>query len=180
MRFDVSGDMKAISRDLNLVERKIQRQAAAAALNRTASTVRTASVREIAALKNIVPQRLVRVRLLLGRQQRAHQNKLVAHIIALLAPIKMIGLSGVRETAAGVASRGRVVVGAFIARSQHGRRGVFKRVPGAKRLPIEEQTVPMQPEAETIIDKHIDTTGAVAWIKNFNAEMKWRLRRQRR
>ena len=84
-----------------------------------------------------------------------------------------------RQTRTGVASRGRRVAGAFIARMPSGHRGVFKRHPGAGRLPIKEQTVPISPQAEQIIQKHQDTTGAAAWVKNFNREMRRRLAKKR-
>ncbi len=139
--FDVRADLKAVQRDLNQVERSIVPAATTAALNRTAATVRTAAVGEIASAKRISPQKRVRERLKLIRAKR---RTLSAHIVALLAGIKAVKLGTPRQTRRGVAVKRHRFPGAFVARMPSGHKAEFKRK-GRPRLPIVEQTVPLQP-----------------------------------
>lgn len=176
MKLDVKGDMKAITRDLRKVERSIVPAATVSALNKTARQVRTASTREISRTKAITPQRLVRDRL---QFVRATRRFLVAAIVARLHGIAAAKLGIPRQSATGASVKRHTFPGAFVAvMPSSGHRGIFKRV-GKQRLPIREQRVSLQPEASDIVERHVRTTGAVAWVKNFERELAWRLSRKR-
>lgn len=185
VRFSVKADTRAMARDLSRVQRKIVPGVTSQALNRTAAKVKTLSVREIAAVKQI-KQKPIRGRI---RIRRASRRRLSAFITALLAGVRLADTGKARQTSSGVTVGHRSVAGAFIATMKSGRRGAFKRqVPGERRtrgrpstsppnLPIKEQTIALQPEAERIIGRHVTRTGGPFFRREFQRLLAVRLRR---
>jgi len=172
---NVKGDYDAILRDLDEVERRLAPAAAAAALNIAVRRVRTASRREIAAVKRITPQKLVGERLKLVR---AKAGRLVAFLHALILPIPAARLGTPRQGPAGSRVKSHFFPGAFVARMPSGNIGIFKRR-GRPRLPIKEQSISLEPEASAIVARHVRSTGAKEWRIEFEREMAWRLARKR-
>lgn len=173
--FTVKGSMKEITRDLTRVQRKVVPAATVSALNKTAVTVRKSSTQDISRTKAITPQRLIRDRL---RLVRASRRNLAALILARLTGVAAGKLGTPRQQAKGARVKRHFFPGAFVATMPSGYKGIFQRR-GTKRLPIEEKVIPLQPEADKIIRKHVNTTGAAAWVKNFQRELKWRLDKRR-
>jgi hypothetical protein len=61
-----------------------------------------------------------------------------------------------QKTAAGATFRDKEFKGAFVGRSQYAKRKtIFKRAPGAARLSIEEQLVPVRDQAQTFVEDEI-------------------------
>lgn len=96
-----------------------------------------------------------------------------------LDPIDYMDLTP-RQTSSGVSAGKRRVPGAFIASVQGGNRKVLKRK-GAKRLPIEKQTVPISDKADAWIEDRLMGTEAfdAEFLKIFERELQWQTQKRK-
>ena len=135
IEFNAQADIAEVVRMLDATQRRAVPKATSAALNRTASYVRTRVRREVAkqmGLKQKDIQRSITVK-------RSTTRLLIAAIIGSGKAIPLIRFKGTRQGAAGVRTQAygatRVLPGTFIAMSRQGGKQVWKRT-GKKRLPI--------------------------------------------
>jgi hypothetical protein len=154
---------------------KIATQAAARALNRAASNVRTRATKVIA--KNLkIAQKHVRRRIYV---KKANRRKLVAQIVTYARAFNPVNL-GARQHSRGVTGGGGAWPGAFI---QHGkdkrRKFVFKRT-SKERLPIESQKVRMFSLADRALPKISDEQANEVVNRELPREIAFRMNRAAR
>ena len=175
--------MKRVIKDVNRVNKKIVPAARVSALNKVTAKIRTASYRDAAKAIGI-PQRLLRgsrakripARMIL---RRAHRRREAALLIVLTLPVAAAKAGKPRQTRKGTrVGRRHQFPHAFVATVPSGT-GVFRRKPGAARLPIKEVTIPLSPMLERAIEKNLKAMGQREWPRIFERELAFRLRRGR-
>ena len=197
----VRGDVKAVTRDLRRVSRVIVPRITSMALNRAIAKVRTKSIRDVAGAKAI-PQSALRGKKAgvpgARRKQsprmiirgKATPNRLSVRILALVLPVLSSAIGKPRQRGTGASSGQHSFEGAFVARMRSGHVGVFRRQrPGKKvgagargkpeargALPIMEQSVSLEPDASRIVSRHVETTGRIAFNREFERLLAVRLR----
>lgn len=173
MRVSVKGDVRAVLEDLRRLDAADGpvHAATASALLRAGTTVVSRSSREIAKRSGL-PARLVRGRF--GRVGNRGRRRLAAVWRVRLSPVPVRILGTARENRRGVNVGRRAYPGAFLATGSHGQAGVFRRK-GAPRLPIEELFEPLT-DAESIIDRHMNTTGPERFRLEFKRAVRVALR----
>lgn len=162
--------------DLAATEKQAQK-ALNTTLTKMAAWIKTRSLKGLSAELKI-QQKILRRRLKSTRLQKRGDGSQVTVWFGLDA-ISMIYLQA-KETKAGVkASGGRFVKGAFIANGANGNQMVFKRR-GAKRLPIEKQTVKIADQTEEYIEDNLITSAEfeTRFFQIFEHELKWQTRTQ--
>ena len=179
MQVSVIGDMKAVLKDLTVLEKKTVPAATVAALNKTAKKVRTDGTREIAAQLQVKAKN-IRRRI---RTRRASRRYQVTTIRFLKAPI-----SAVDEMTAGARQKGLERPGkrsgikagkhkfphSFVGTGPGGNVHVFERV-SKVRLPIEKRVISIE-GAEEVLNKHVRRSG-VHFRKLFEHELRWRIKK---
>lgn len=177
--------MQRVLRSLREVRREEIPQAAARALNHAQLRVQTESVRDISKAVNIA-QRALRARW--PRPRKATKRRLVIEWEVGMLPVLARKAGAPRQTRAGVSIRGRSLPGAFTAPLASGVVGVFTRKPQARassgqdakgrprrdRLPLATVTLPVDPPARHIIERHIATTGETAFALEFERLLRLR------
>ena len=143
------------------------RTAAVRAINRTALWVQSKSAREISSATKI-QLKLIRQKL---RVIKANRSSLKSFILANLYGIKASKLGNVKQDASGASVAGFRFDGAFVAKMpKSGHTGIFKRKT-AKRLPIQEQYVQIEPRASEIIRRNVDFEASEIFMKYFKHEI---------
>ena len=141
--------------------------AAVRAINKTAIWVQSKSAREISSAKKI-QLKLIRQKL---RVIKANRSSLKSFIVANLCGIKASKLGNLKQDANGASVAGFRFDGAFIAKMpKSGHTGIFKRKT-AKRLPIQEQYVQIEPKASEIIKRNINFEASEIFMKYFKHEI---------
>lgn len=170
----VRGDIKAITRDLNHLQRRVVPAATLSAINKTGAKIRTQVVRQVAA-DSRVPQKFVRRRIRLLRANR-RQHSPTAVIDVWSMPILAWKLGKTRRYPGGIKARQFRFPNAFVARMRSGHIGIFKRK-GEKHLPIKEQTVSLI-NAQRTAEHLVQRIGLREFPRIFTADLRWRLRRK--
>ena len=173
MRIRVGFDDRRLRRSLRrLQDREIQ-AATVQALNRTAPTLRTAISRGVAQETGF-PVGVIRRRIKLIR---ARLGNLAAVLDTLVLPIPLILARRVRDTRRrGVRSAAANVNEGFIATMPRGHRGVYVRR-GKARLPIDEIKVSISDIVDEVGDEVLERRGPAEFQKNFDNQIRRRLRR---
>lgn len=173
LNFDIDlSQLRAAGDELQASEKQIK-FALSAALNRTATTLRTLSAR---GLKSELELRTIS---LLRKRLKAMRLRMGADGVQLWFGLNDMPASWFKgtpkRTSGGASVRGREFAGAFVARSQFkNRRTVFKRT-GKARLHIEEQNLPVEDKAIAFIEDRIfDQTEEVFW-KHFMRDLRARV-----
>jgi hypothetical protein len=117
------------------------RLAAQRAVRKTLAYVRTHGRRALSQATD-VPLKALRLRKRVAVKTAFTGNRLAGIAWFGTLPIKAAALGPPRQTKTGAKVRGHVFPGAFVATMPTGYRGVFRRS-GADRLPIREETVPL-------------------------------------
>ena len=183
LKIDVRGDVKAILRDLNAIQRRHVPRATVRALNRTMSWVRTQAKRKLAAHLQIQAG-------VASKQMRITKAKL-GYRSALLSlntrPISAIRLKA-RETATGVRAGRHAFPGAFIATGVGGHRHVFKRT-GERRVMkagrrqgkvaevIDAVKIPVEPMGTALVGTIVTERSGARFVQEFQRDLAYRLRR---
>ncbi len=176
---NVTADVEKVQRMLHNIRNHDVARAASRALNRTASQVRTAAVKDLKAdighatgLGSAAIRKNIRI-------TKAKPGKLIAVLTPSGHAIPLINFSA-RQVAAGVShkawDRRQIATHAFIATMPSGHRGVFTRK-GKKRLPIRELYGPSLPKefSHRKILEALRRRAIVAWPKNFQNELNYYL-----
>lgn len=197
---DITADVSRARRKLYRVRDRDVRRAAAVALNRTATTVRKEATKK---LKDVVGTELGLGASGLKKSIRmyrasARAGRLLARLVPSGRHLPLINFKA-RKTKKGVThsawGRRQLAKGAFIAKMPGGHKGVYRRLDSryAKRhtqgrpetsspnLPIKEMFGPSLPRE--FVNKRVlnrmNRTARVAWPKNFERELAFRLKKLR-
>ena len=179
LNFSVKGDVKAIIKDLNRIQKTIVPQVVSSTLNKTATKVRSVSTKHISRIKNIRPQKVVRTRFLIKKSNKHTQT---ARITALLADIPIDKLSN---------SKRHIPPGAFPIKTG-GKDYIVQRKPTARsaggkdskgrrrrhRLPVKRSAIRISELTDATIRRHIRTTGGRFFVTTFERELQRRLQRK--
>lgn len=142
---------KALRR-LSAVSREVE-PAAVATVNKTLTTIQSNTRRRVAKAFR-VPTKSIRFRITLPRKYMASRGRVSGNVAGWFEPLKASKFGKPRQEKYGATVRGasggrRKFDGAFVGRMPSGHVGVYKRR-GKSRLPIEEQKVPLMPQAGNI------------------------------
>jgi hypothetical protein len=184
-RFEVKGDIKAVLRDLDVVDKKVQKRATSMSINRVATKVKSAGIKQIASATN-VPQKLIR-RMFDNTGTQTRKDRVTirkarpkwpsAFIYFRTRSIPAILLNA-RQTKTGVRTRRKVYPGAFINNAMGGGKQVFKRR-GKARYPIDAQKVDIKKRGEVIFFGLVKKSGP-DFRKEFDRNMRRLLLKVRR
>lgn len=197
MEIRIEGSAKAIIKDLNIVNKKIQTTSTIRALNKTTDKVFTESVRAISA-ETGVPQWMLRGRKQskatakvrrdaysgLLRKYRANRQRLKSRVwMGLLKTIPLRQLAKSPKQAAKFEKLikkslgGKSVSQLFEARMPSGKRGYYVRKT-SKRFPIREARVSLVTVGEPIITRVGNKYGRKTFEKEFTRLMKVELKKK--
>lgn len=197
IRIDVKAEVEAAQKNLDDLQKRQVRRAAARALNRTASQVKTRAVRDIAKITGLT-QKDVRPSFSVWK---AHKNALVANVRARGRAIPLERFKA-RPTQGGVAYRlfgdRHFITSAFIRKD--GKPGIWKRIPNrtfgaapsangrfrrtvtyhgglVPRLPIRRLYGPSVPAMmlTASVEKALENHAAERWAINFPRELQFYL-----
>jgi hypothetical protein len=144
------------------------------ALNRAASTMQTATVRE-AASKLKVAQRVMRSRVRFPRYAKASLDKLRSKNYDVIKDVPVIIFGKPTKTKIGARIRGITYPHAFAATLYPGGKlGVYRRK-GKPRFPVETVKAPIRDILGPIAVKQLRITGLPAFEKRFSHELYRRL-----
>lgn len=165
-------EIRAVADELGATERQVE-AAYRRALNRTASTVRTAMRRELRTGLDLRSAGVLRRRL---KQMRAKGKANGASIDLWLGqndlpPGAFKGRP--RETGGGVTFRGLTHPSAFVARMPNGKLSIWRRR-GDGRLPLIEQTIAVQDEMNTVLETRVMPDVLEIFLRNFRADLRAR------
>lgn len=199
----VSGDVNAVVRQLRDIDRRIVPRVTARALNYSVARIKSASIASIAAQAGIPRGALTGKKagaagstkrrasrfIIRGRANAAKQ---FVDFIALVLPVlsSAVGRPKAAPDYGGAFAGQYFWKGGFVQRMRSGHAGVFKRThpsrrvgPGARSrphergaLPVQEQTVRIEPMASTTIRRHLNLTGRPAFTREFRRLLMLRLR----
>lgn len=199
----VSGSIAAVTRDLDNQARRVIPRTAAQALNYAGGKVQTISVKEIATDFGIPPSALTgklsgpegarrRRGKRLFMKQKANVKRLSVQILALVYPLlsSAVGTPKQANNYGGSFSGRYFFRGGFVRQTKSGHKAVFKRQgstrpvgagargrPAARgALPIDEQTVRIEPKASTIIGNVVKTKARVLFSREFERLLRVKLR----
>jgi hypothetical protein len=171
---NVTGDFNRTIEAIGATEIQV-RTASMRAINKTALWVQSKTAREISEQKKI-QLKLIRQKL---KVVKSNRQALRAFVIANLYGIKASKLGPIRQNASGASVGKHQFPGAFVARMPKtgggpsaGHVGVFKRKT-AKRLPIQEQYVQLNPEGTQIIQQTIENEASHIFRKYFDHEISY-------
>jgi hypothetical protein len=168
---NVAGDFNRMVEAIGATESQV-RTAAMRAINKTALWMQSKSAREISEQKKI-QLKLIRQKL---KVVKSNRQSLRAFVIANLYGIKASKLGISRQNATGASVGKHQFPGAFVARMPRtGHVGIYKRKT-AKRLPIQEQYVQLNPEASQIIQQTIENEASHIFRKYFDHEVEYAAR----
>ncbi len=166
---NVKSNVKAMTRDLNKVQKRIVPKITAQVLNHTARKVKTKAKREIAAAMGIAQKHVAkRMKFIVSASRTNLRTVIIAWFMNIFA-IKFGEAKGLKVDVPTFSKK-------FVATMPSGHKGIFSRK-SAKRLPIDETSVPMNPIAETIMVRTINTFALKEFVKEFNRRLSVALRR---
>lgn len=175
LSISVRADVRRITRDLQVVRKRIVPQVFSMAANRAIAKVRTDSVRELSGVKGI-KQKIIRGRF---KTRKATRTRQTAILRLRYSRVPMIITGNARETRKGVRVGKRSVDGAFIAKGRN-RRAVFRRQGDVPRFPIQEQVIPLEPEARGFTSRNMRTVGRDTFRREFRRLLRSRLKKKAR
>jgi len=170
---EIEGDeLRAVAREFGATERQVE-AAYRRALNRTASTVRTAFRRELRLGLDLRAAAVLRRRLRMARQKRRNRGASIEIWLGQndMAPGAFKGKP--QQTGSGVTFRGQTFPGAFVATMANGKRSIWKRRTDG-RLPILEQTIPVEDEMSKVLDSRVMPDVLQIFMRNFRADLRAR------
>lgn len=167
----IDGDMDAILKDLEQVQKRHVPLATVRALNRTLAWMRTRAKREIAAEVG-VPVALANRWM---RQRKGTLSNRAIMVGLLLRPIPAVRLPH-RQTRTGVRAGKHAFEGAFIASDPDGREMVFKRLT-RKAHPIDAVKIPVAQAGQTILERYTRDKARARFAELFEKDLAWRLSR---
>lgn len=172
--FDIDhSQLRAVAEELQASEKQVK-FALSAALNRTATTLRTLSAR---GLKSELELRTIG---LLRKRLKTMKLRMSKDGVALWYGLNDMPASWFKgrpkQDAKGASMRGQRFEGGFVAKSKFkGRNTIFKRA-GKERLHITEQNLPVEDRAIVFIeDKVFDQTEAIFW-RHFMRDLRARVK----
>ena len=177
---DVEADVEEAKRFLTRTQRKVVPKAAARALNRTLTNVRTVSRRKVAKGMG-QKQKAIKGQF---KMIKASRNRLIGLLRTTGNPIPLIEFKSPKQFKKGVkvtfAGERQLMENAFIATMPSGRTGIFRRQT-KKRLPIRELFGPSVPAwfATREVNKAMEDTANENWPQNFARDLDFFLSRQR-
>ena len=182
MKFDVRFDVNEAKAMLKGLQKQVLPQATSRAINKTSQSAKSAAVKLIAKDMGI-KQKDVRSSITLLKASRI---KLQAVVQARGKRLPIIKLdphamqNNIGVTYKGQDGQRKQIAGAFIATMKTGHRGVYKRAPGAKRLPIMELQGPSIPYvfAQAKITQALEETVNTRWPVIFQHEVQFELQRR--
>jgi hypothetical protein len=168
---NAAGDFNHVVEAVGATESQI-RTAAMRAINKTALWIQSKSARKISGQKKI-QMKLIRQKLKIVKSNR---QTLRAFVVANLYGIKASKLGALKQNAGGASVGKHQFPGSFVAKMPRtGHVGIFKRKT-AKRLPIQEQYVQLNPEASQIIQQTIENEASHIFRKYFDHELSYAAR----
>lgn len=176
-RISVRGDMKAIVRDLNQVERKVVPSVAASSLTTIARKSRSRGLTHWAKVLKL-PKKIMR-----GRTQvrRARPNDLYAHVRILTNKInlatKFPTVTKIRKRGPHVLKAGRYTFPGGFIQQPHGVPVIFKRKT-KKRYPIEAGVLDPRAAGERTFSRLMRVYAARLWKPTFEQRLAKRLRKK--
>lgn len=176
LHFDIdTAQLRAVADELQASEKQV-RGAFSRACQRTATALRTRAARGLASELQLRTIGLLRNRL------KSLRLRAQADGVQLWFGLNDMPASWFKgrpkQTATGAEVRGQQIEGGFVARSNFkGRRTVFKRK-GKARLPIVEQTLPIEDQAVVFIEDEIFVQTESIFMDNFMRELRARVRYQ--
>lgn len=162
----VKGDVEQVLRQLDRVQKQKVPKAASLSLNRARQRVQTRVVRTLS--KRLA----IKAKVLRGRVafKAASPKYLVTWIHGFWGGVPLIRVGKARETKTGVKVGRFVRPGAFIEVMRSGHHSVMKRR-GEKRLPLKEEKVDIENDADRAVLVHIKRTGLPAFSKEFARQL---------
>ncbi len=170
MSISVRSQVKAMTRDLTKVQRKIVPKITARALNFTGRKIRTQAVRRVSAAAQ-VKQKIIRSRLRFARQANPGDLRLV--ISAWFMNIFALDLGRVKGLKVDVPTFSKK----FVATMPSGHEGIYARQ-STNRLPIKEVSVPLNPQGENIMVSLMGKFAIDTFLKEWRRLLAVRLRRK--
>ncbi|WCR54403.1 MAG: hypothetical protein PG981_001425 [Wolbachia endosymbiont of Ctenocephalides orientis wCori] len=164
LNVEVNDSIDKVAKDINT---KVE-FAAMKALNKTALWLKVQASSEISKEKQIKLS-LIRKRLQIIKASRSSMNALVK---ASLYWVKVGKLGTMKQALIGATAGRRMLQGVFIATIKSGYTGIFRRRYGSS-LPIDEVTLPLEPEASKIIKELIDYEVEKVFEKIFHRELNY-------
>jgi hypothetical protein len=178
----VKGDLKAITKDLDQVQKKIVPQVSSSALNKAATKVRSVSTKHVAKAKQITPQKLIRERMAIKRSNKRTQR---TKIIALLNGIPVDKLTARTKSkhmpSGGFVMQVRGGKELIVTRKQKSKQAAGrdrKGRPRRGRLPVERTKVRIETTVNITVRRVIRTTGASHFKKTFERDLNYRLQKK--
>ena len=188
----VIAHVKNMQRDLRRVEEVIIPKAARSGLAAGVRKFNTETVRAVAA-RTGVPQKVLRpknVALKFGSSAGSNRKmggrvrpffpsrgRLTGGIDAVWFPVDAIRLGRAKQNKSGTRAGSRSFPGAFIATMPNNKTGIFKRR-GKARLPIEKQTIKLNPDADRIAEVKMVRVGRRTAIREFERQAARMLKRR--
>jgi len=174
---NLRGDMKAIIKDLGVIEKRIQPKAASQSLNRVATKIRTQGIRRIASETGVAQKFIRRIYDNMGNVRKKNRitisgatvSRLSAWIFFRTRSIPAILLDA-KQNKKGVKTKAKTYPGAFINNAMGGGKQVFKRK-GKSRYPIEAKKIPIEKRGRVIFFELTKKSGPI-FRKEFDRNMK--------
>ena len=170
VKIDVIADTKKMTKHLNELQRKTVPKVTMRALNTAAARYQVAAARKIAMTKGLRVG-LVKKRL---RVRKARKNDLNSRVTGLLLRVLAKNLGKPRQTKTGAKVGKFIFPGAFVQTMPSGKELALKRL-GAKRLPIREEGVEIDPPARSILAGEMTQTATPTFMKEFQRLLKAKL-----
>jgi hypothetical protein len=182
MKIDVRFDVNQAKAMLHGLQKQVIPLATSRAINKTSQAAKSAAVKLIAKDMGI-KQKDVRTSITLLKASRIKLQAVVQARGKRLPIIKLdphATQSNIGVTYKAQNGQRKQIAGAFIATMKTGHRGVYKRVPGAKRLPIMELHGPSIPHVfcQAKITQSLEETVNTRWSVIFEHEIQFELQRR--
>jgi hypothetical protein len=173
--FDIDErQLRGIADEFEASEKDLRR-AFSRALSRTSTRLRTQARKHLREGLNLRAAAVLKARLRLARYRPRGSGMGAARLWVGTNDLPASAFKGTpRETATGARVGGRSFEGAFVGRgSDSGKRLVFRRR-GRARLPVAQETVPVQDEMDQVLERQVFTEVDELMARNFRAELRAR------
>lgn len=169
-----SKDLQRIADEFAASEKDIRR-AFSRALGRTSRKLRTEARKALREGLKLRAASVLKARLRLARYRPRGSGMGASQLWVGLNDLPATAFKGTpRETASGARVGDRQFPGAFVGRGRDsGKKIVFRRR-GRKRLPVYAETVPIQDEANAILEREVFAEVDDIMMRNFRAELRAR------
>lgn len=174
IRFEIDeSDIKRVADEFKATEKQVG-QAISRALSRTAATMRKRSQTALTKGLDLRRASALRKRLKALKLRRKGGIREISIWFGLNDMLVDTFRGSPKETGSGASFRGTGYPGGFVARGKRGGSTIFRRK-GRERLPIVEQTVPIEDEAMRILEDEVFHDIAEVFGRHFVSDLRARV-----